>query len=65
MIAETTVDDETRWKALRRAVVAAAMAIDVTVSRVYLVPPRWLIKSSSGKPARKANSERVGELSWR
>lgn len=37
------------------------MSIDVTISNIYLVPPRWLIKSSAGKPSRKANSERILE----
>ena len=36
-----------------------AMNIDVTVFEVYLVPPRWLIKSSSGKLSRKANKKRI------
>jgi hypothetical protein len=35
------------------------MSIDVSIAKVYLVPPRWLIKSSAGKPSRKANQERV------
>jgi len=37
----------------------AASGIDVTVARVYLVPPRWMIKSSAGKPARSTNRARV------
>jgi fatty-acyl-CoA synthase len=37
---------------------AVAAATDVTVSGVHFVPPRWLIKSSAGKPARSANIER-------
>lgn len=36
-----------------------AAGADVTVSRVYLAEPRWLIKSSSGKPSRSANRERA------
>jgi fatty-acyl-CoA synthase len=48
-------------EALRSAVVRAAMEMDITLhpSRVYLVPPRWLIKSSAGKPSRKANKDRI------
>ena len=54
--------DETR---LRLAIKQAVMQIDVTVTRVYLAPPRWLIKSSAGKPSRKSNRERaLTELSW-
>ncbi|WP_394831623.1 AMP-binding protein [Pendulispora rubella] len=37
---------------------AVAAATDVTVSGVHFVPPRWLIKSSAGKPARRENIER-------
>jgi hypothetical protein len=40
-------------------VLKAGMAIDVTIASVYFVPPRWLIKSSAGKPSRKANRERI------
>jgi hypothetical protein len=38
------------------------MSIDVSIAQVYLAPPRFLVKSSSGKPSRKANKERVGLL---
>jgi acyl-CoA synthetase (AMP-forming)/AMP-acid ligase II len=62
VIAETAADrEEDRW-ALRLEIIRAGMAIDVTVERVYLAPPRWLIKSSSGKPSRRANKDRVGQL---
>jgi len=59
VIAETPVEDSVGRKALRSAVVMAGMAGDVTISRVYLVPPRWLFKSSSGKPSRSANKQRA------
>jgi hypothetical protein len=36
------------------------MAIDVSINTIYLVPPRFLIKSSSGKPSRQANKARAG-----
>jgi fatty-acyl-CoA synthase len=52
-------------KALRLAIVQAGMAIDVSITRVYLVPPRWLVKSSSGKPARSTNRDRaLAEVKW-
>ena len=35
------------------------MSMDITINNIYLVPPRWLIKSSAGKPSRKANKERL------
>jgi fatty-acyl-CoA synthase len=59
VIAETEVDDEPGRATLTRAVIAAGMAIDITIARVHLVPSRWLIKSSAGKPSRAANRERV------
>ena len=63
VVAETEAEAEKDRKALRLAILQAGMAIDVSVARVYLVPPRWLIKSSSGKPARSANRTRaLGEL---
>jgi len=37
------------------------MLDDINIKKVYLVPPRWLIKSSAGKPSRKANRERLVE----
>ena len=59
VVAESTVEDDTARKALRMEVLKAGMAIDVTIISVYFVPPRWLIKSSAGKPSRKANRERI------
>jgi acyl-CoA synthetase (AMP-forming)/AMP-acid ligase II len=46
-------------KQLKAAVVQAGMSVGVTIACVHLVPPRWLIKSSSGKPSRKANRDRI------
>ena len=59
VIAETDVADGPPQKSLRIEIIKAGMAIDVTIASVYLVPPRWLIKSSAGKPSRKANRERI------
>jgi acyl-CoA synthetase (AMP-forming)/AMP-acid ligase II len=59
VIAETSIGDEQRKRKLKMDVIEAAMAIDVSITNVYLVPPRWLIKSSAGKPSRKANKERI------
>lgn len=59
VIAETAVEGEKDKKFLRAAVVDAGMQMDVTISHVYLAPPRWLIKSSAGKPSRRANRERI------
>lgn len=59
VVAETGVEGEKEKKSLHAAIVVAGMQIDVTISRTYLVPPRWLIKSSSGKPSRRENKERA------
>lgn len=61
VIAETEETSEKGLKAIRRAVMEAGIRIDVAISRVYLVPPRWLIKSSAGKLSRKANRQRILE----
>jgi acyl-CoA synthetase (AMP-forming)/AMP-acid ligase II len=61
VVAETEGSDPAGLRRLRQAVVEAGMQIDVTIVRVHLVPPRWLIKSSAGKPSRSANRERVLE----
>jgi fatty-acyl-CoA synthase len=62
VVAETPIEEKLERDALRRRIVEAGMAVDAPISEVYLVPPRWLIKSSAGKPSRKANRERVGSL---
>lgn len=59
IIAESSVSDEQKQKDLKMAMIEAGMAIDVSITNVYLVPPRWLIKSSAGKPSRSANKERI------
>ena len=60
VMAETDVADASEQKHLRMAILKAGMAIDVSITNIYLVPPRFLIKSSSGKPSRQANRARVG-----
>jgi len=62
VIAETNLSDEKDLHHLRLKIIKAGMSIDVNIYNVYLVPPRWLIKSSSGKPARKTNRERILEM---
>jgi acyl-CoA synthetase (AMP-forming)/AMP-acid ligase II len=62
VIAETNIVDEVKQKKLKLEVIKAGMLIDVTIRKVYFFPPRWLIKSSAGKPSRKANKERILNL---
>jgi len=59
VVAETKLEKENDFKTLRLNIIKAGMALDVNIQGVYLVPPRWLIKSSSGKPSRKANKNRI------
>jgi acyl-CoA synthetase (AMP-forming)/AMP-acid ligase II len=62
IVAETSLTDEAERRQLRMAIIKAGMNIDATISNVYLVPPRFLIKSSAGKPSRSANKARVLHL---
>jgi len=59
VIAETKAESEKEKNDLRIAILKTGMSIDVNIHKVYLVPSRWLIKSSAGKPSRKANKERI------
>jgi len=58
VIAETKIADEVTHKKLKLEIIKAGMTEDINIKKVYLVPSRWLIKSSAGKPSRKANRER-------
>jgi fatty-acyl-CoA synthase len=59
VIAETAETADEGLRSIRRAIVEAGIGIDVALAKVFLVPPRWLIKSSSGKLSRKANRQRI------
>jgi acyl-CoA synthetase (AMP-forming)/AMP-acid ligase II len=61
VVAEVATSSDPERRALRAAILKAGAAIDLAISRVYLVEPRWLIKSSSGKPARATNRARALE----
>jgi len=66
VVLESGAEAEADRRALRLQVVQAAMAIDVTLSRVYVAPPRWMMKTSSGKLARSSNAQRaLAELAWK
>jgi fatty-acyl-CoA synthase len=65
-VVESEAKSSDEKMALRAAVMQAGISIDVTISRVYIAEPRWLIKSSSGKPARSTNRSRaLEELTWK
>ena len=55
VVCETSAPQE-QYRKISRKIRAAS---DVAISRVYLAPPRWLIKSSAGKPSRRANRDRA------
>src|SRR3989339_489335 len=59
VVVETKAVTEEEKKNVRMAILRAGMSIDINIHKVYLVPSRWLIKSSAGKPSRKANKERL------
>lgn len=61
VIAETNYESENDKKELINRVKKTAMEIDLTISNIYLVAPKWLIKSSAGKPSRSANKQRILE----
>ena len=59
IVAETKLEDVKDKENLRLSIIKSGMKNDLKFSKIYLVPPRWLIKSSAGKPSRKANKERI------
>lgn len=59
VVAETDEKDRAMLAALKTAIIRRVMMMDVTINHVELVEPRWLFKSSSGKPSRSANRARL------
>ena len=59
VVAETKLETEEEFDKLRIAILRAGMEVNINIHNLYLAPPRWLIKSSSGKPSRKANRLRI------
>ena len=57
--AETKITNVDGHKKLKLDIIKAGMTDDINIKKVYLLPTRWLIKSSAGKPSRKANKERL------
>ncbi len=67
VIVETNQNNESEQKQIKTDIIKAGMTMDISIRKIYLVPPRWLIKSSAGKPSRKANRERIlnkEEIKW-
>ncbi|NWG16391.1 MAG: AMP-binding protein [Chloroflexi bacterium] len=62
IVAETDTDDlDARADIMREIRARVAQSTDVTARYVHLVEAKWLIKTSSGKVARRANRERFIE----
>lgn len=60
LIAESELTDPEARRALADTVRAAiTRGSDIALRRVEIVPPRWLLKTSSGKIARGANREKL------
>jgi fatty-acyl-CoA synthase len=59
VVVESKAETDKEKNDLRLSILKTGMAMDVNIHKVYIVPPRWLIKSSAGKPSRKANKERI------
>jgi len=34
-------------------------ALSIAVKKIFLVPPKWIVKSTAGKPARSATREKL------
>lgn len=63
VIAETRSDDaEARRDVVRTVRREVQARVGVHVDRVYFAPPRWLLKTPSGKIARQPNLQRLHEL---
>jgi acyl-CoA synthetase (AMP-forming)/AMP-acid ligase II len=59
VLVETVVEDEEERRVLAAKIrMTVQTLLELPVYRVDFVPPRWLVKSSSGKIARKTNVER-------
>lgn len=59
IVAETEESDPGRQESIERAVKSRILgSLDLAVGSVALVPPRWLIKTSSGKISRSQNRDK-------
>ena len=62
VIAETEFVELKDKKHLKIQIIKAGMEIGINIRKVFLVPHKWLIKSSSGKPSRKENKARISTV---
>lgn len=61
IVAETETIEELKQSALIEPALRNAVAseLDVVPRAVYLKPPKWIVKSSAGKPARSTTREKL------
>jgi fatty-acyl-CoA synthase len=62
VIAESLAASRDERADLRLRIVRVGAEFDFSIGTVFLAPPRWLIKSSSGKLSRRENAERADQL---
>jgi acyl-CoA synthetase (AMP-forming)/AMP-acid ligase II len=63
VLAETSITDESEKKKITGQIRSKISSeLNITASLIKLMPPRWLIKSTSGKIARKENKEKLMKL---
>lgn len=69
VVVETADEDIPRLRELRNLVARVGTDFDVPINHIFFAPPRWLIKSSSGKLSRKDNARRalaeLEDLIWK
>lgn len=59
IVAETDIDDENHLQDLADEIrQRVTLGSDITLRRVHLVEPKWILKTSSGKIARLANRDK-------
>ncbi len=63
VISETDYTTAKDKRHLKTQIIQAGMEINVNIRKVYLVPHKWLIKTSSGKLSRKENKKKALEES--
>ncbi len=63
LVAEVDTEDDEVHNQIRAALrKVIANGSDIAVRHIWLMPPGWLVKTSSGKVARSANREKILEM---
>jgi fatty-acyl-CoA synthase len=61
VVAEVTSERELEYSARIEQELRSSITgeLDITVGRIYLKPPKWIVKSTAGKPARSATHHKL------